>query len=330
MSVKKVSWSNCEELWRQIETSNKCVPVYMYRDFMENYKSVYKVGAQRWNKSISIFEFTGTSGNRGLLPLLEDHSNIYICGDLCATGYLDFLYPENVTESDFNEMLSDLKIIAKGRTIRINKINEKSLLFPYLSEHYPVKDEMICVNIALPETIEDYYGSLSKSCKQNYRTAKNRMAREEKPWTVEVYMNRVVPKNEIKDMMSVYIRREEERQGKSINPIVRLVQGSINPITKTCFSLPNAFVSCLRICGNVAGFLAGYVSNDKSTIVVPRLAIDSEYGVYCPGTLLIYETIDWLIKNTPIRNLDLSRGEEKYKYVMGGTQHINRDFEIIS
>lgn len=72
--------------------------------------------------------------------------------------------------------------------------------------------------------------------------------------------------------------------------------------------------------------MQGFISNHDNVAVIPRLAINSAFNVYCPGGLLITDTIKWLIENSSVRNLDLSRGNESYKYVYGGTEHYNFDF----
>ncbi len=79
----------------------------------------------------------------------------------------------------------------------------------------------------------------------------------------------------------------------------------------------------------MAGFLSGYINNGHSAVVFPRLAIDSDFSDYRPGYLLITETIRYMIENTDIRNMDLSRGDEKYKYDLGGVEHYNYFYDLV-
>lgn len=62
--------------------------------------------------------------------------------------------------------------------------------------------------------------------------------------------------------------------------------------------------------------------------IIPRLAINDKYKSYSPGILLINETIKFLISNNKIHTLDLSQGEEEYKYKMGGVKHYSYNFII--
>lgn len=41
---------------------------------------------------------------------------------------------------------------------------------------------------------------------------------------------------------------------------------------------------------------------------------------------MISESVKWLQRNTDINGLDLSRGDERYKYEMGGVNHMNYRF----
>ena len=73
--------------------------------------------------------------------------------------------------------------------------------------------------------------------------------------------------------------------------------------------------------------MTGFATN-YNEIVFPYVAIDSTFATYSPGKLMIGESIKYLQKNTTIRGLDLSRGDERYKVEMGGVRHYNYRFEI--
>lgn len=75
----------------------------------------------------------------------------------------------------------------------------------------------------------------------------------------------------------------------------------------------------LYIDGQLAAFLSGMT--DGVRLVVPRLSINDEYRRYSPGAMLISEAIKMLASQSTIRVLDLSKGEEPYKYQLGGRIH---------
>ena len=63
----------------------------------------------------------------------------------------------------------------------------------------------------------------------------------------------------------------------------------------------------------------------KNSVMVSTF---QDFAFYSPGMLLINEAIKFFIEETNIRNLDLSQGEEMYKYKMGGITHQTHNFEI--
>lgn len=103
--------------------------------------------------------------------------------------------------------------------------------------------------------------------------------------------------------------------------MIEKVSDTFNPITRALKEMDNAFTSVFRIDGTIAGVMQGFIGKDNRSVIIPHLAINSEYSVYSPGALLISETIRYLISDTSVRELDLSRGEEKYKYSMGGIEY---------
>lgn len=82
------------------------------------------------------------------------------------------------------------------------------------------------------------------------------------------------------------------------------------------------YTFCLYINENPAAFMSGFVTNFNE-IVFPIVAMNSSFREYVPGKLMINESIKYLQKKESIRVLDLSRGDERYKFEMGGSKHYN-------
>lgn len=93
------------------------------------------------------------------------------------------------------------------------------------------------------------------------------------------------------------------------------------------FEAENVFASEVRINDTLGAFMVGYVNNDNASVVVPKLAINDCYRHYSPGIILINETIKQLITRG-IKELDLARGTERYKFVMGGALYHTLNTEI--
>lgn len=128
--------------------------------------------------------------------------------------------------------------------------------------------------------------------------------------------------------MHIYTKREFERKGKVVSKLKTIKNRYFNPLVWAMRTMHSQYTFILYIDHKAAAFMTGFKSNSNS-IVFPMLAIDSDYSKYMPGKLMINETIKYLINNSTIRVLDLSRGTEKYKLDMGGTIHKNYSVEVM-
>lgn len=92
---------------------------------------------------------------------------------------------------------------------------------------------------------------------------------------------------------------------------------------------PNTFHALLFINGELASFMAGFMDHEQQKLVIPRLAIDHAFKFYSPGYVLLCETMRQLIANTAIRELDLSRGDERYKFDLGGQPYYTDSYVFV-
>ena len=72
--------------------------------------------------------------------------------------------------------------------------------------------------------------------------------------------------------------------------------------------------------------MSGLKSKQKE-FIVPRLSICDDFSFFSPGMILINEVIKFFIESNQIHCLDLSQGNEKYKYQMGGINHLTFSFK---
>ena len=69
--------------------------------------------------------------------------------------------------------------------------------------------------------------------------------------------------------------------------------------------------------------------NEKHNVVyVPRLSCNIKYLRYDPGILMLNESIKILL-NEGIRIIDLTRGDEPYKFAMGGGDRQNYVIRVL-
>jgi len=258
-----------------------------------------------------------------VIPLCGDRRNRKIMAYSDGIAYLDFIYPDSLTVGQMAEILKALEKTEKG-TVRLEYLHPNSRLLPaleLLGIPYDVQEE--CVHIDLKGNHDEYLKSLSKGSRHNLNTAYHRLENDGRAHRCEIYWRKGIP-GEYKNQLSmVSAKRMHEIQGdEDYRTALRYAKiRYINPTLKYLSRSENAVLSVFYIDEKIAGFMYGVIQDKCKTIVVPKLAYNSEFARYAPGKLLLNETIKYLHENTDIRVLDLANGDEDYKFYMGGISH---------
>lgn len=223
-----------------------------------------------------------------------------------------------------------LQILAKDYdTLKCNKVLESSSLYFALKNIVEDDSTMqnVCINFG--KDYNEYNKSLSKSTRQNLRTAYNRLNTDKKLLSFNVLRGGMRGEDAIdyQPFIELYSKRHATRYSVQTSHIKKwfLVHQSFATLNYT--NNTNGMTIALYIDGQLAAFMSGMIGN-KNEYVVPRLSINDEFGFYSPGMLLINEAVKYFMTETDIRHLDLSQGEEPYKYKMGGETHLTHTFEI--
>lgn len=214
--------------------------------------------------------------------------------------------------------------------LRIIRVLEDSLLIKAIKELYP-NDELernILVKLPPQKSLDEYIASLSKSTKQNIRTAYNRMNRDELKFELEVAYPSKENLKLFDEGMDNYIDRQIEYGATVLAGkkwLTKLYFKHILPESINLKKLNNSFTSVLRFNGEIAGTIMGYVYESEKSIIIPRLAINTKFNFYSPGSILIIETMRYMLENTDLNVIDLAAGNEVYKYKMGGGEYFTRN-----
>ena len=322
-----------EKEWRDFYSTSRNISPYMSYDFQRIYKRQLWASIHTLRASYVVYKAYENKQLLAIIPMIKIGNRLYIAGDFRATGYLDFLYSNDLTDDQLRCLIKEFISFMKKYKIHFNKINQSSRLFGVLSELCHMDNSSFkrgtCVNISFGESYDDYFSQLSKSTRQNIRTAHNRLNREGKSVSIETHIGLAIDRIANTELMRLYQKRSSERSGKT-NKVVQFFQERFNPLTLSLNQSDNSFISTLRIDSELAAYMQGFITQSGEVAVIPRLAINSDFSVYCPGGILITDTIKWLIDNSRVRNLDLSLGDEKYKYEYGGKEHYNFDFSFMS
>lgn len=222
------------------------------------------------------------------------------------------------SESVLPECLDILK--SNFNEVEFVKIDERSPLAKFLTDNVKKTSNVL---IAIPKDHENYIALLSKSVRQNIRTAYNRLKTDSHEIKLDVYSggDDNLPIGEI---LGLYSRRHNDRYGVKTGLLKKWFLKTQSFATRYYRYAPNAITFMLYIDDKPAAFMSGLRS--KNRLVVPRLSIDNDFKRYSPGVVLVVEVIKYLQQNTEIDVLDLSQGEEGYKFQLGGQIHWSYKF----
>ncbi len=327
IEIKKMPFSALKKDWDRLYQAGRDLPPYMDYAFQKLYKKYLWVSFGRIGFRYLCYAALENDAVICIIPVIERRGQRYLGGDWSPTGHLDFVYGKELSDETLQEIVSELKKTVGS--LRINKLPEGSKLQGLLSRTYQSAGKPeTCVNIPFGDDYDAYFACLSKSVRQNNRTAKNRLAREGKTFRVETFVGGGECAAYTKEAYRIYTDRANRRYHHNMKKWEVFVKEYFQAVSLSLEKNENRMWSFLFIDGEMAGFMGGFTTVDGRRAVIPRLAINGKYSLYCPGNLLIAETVRNLMQTTAIRNLDLSRGDETYKYAMGGVPYGNWEYTL--
>lgn len=356
ITIEKIYWlPQLKPIWNNLYKANASLSIFQSYEFMLNFWKNSWIYCLT-HKEIPVFYLIKEDGKPRLIaPLCKKTNGTYeIMGVKNGCEYCDFIYADGTSvESYVRELVSYLKC-----PIVFARIKEQSVLYQSFVGKDNVKEcgEEFCTNIPLPESYDEYYKGLSSSMRQNLRTAFNRLKRDGHSVSIKVineenkcdewnYMEieniqstnvnyhgitqpASATDHDFEEMLSLYYQRHKERYGEHTSKLKMWYMKHLNFMTKSLRNMSSAMNIMLYIDNELAAFMGGLISQGEEDYIVPRLSINSKYGFYSPGMLLVNETARYMINKTSIRNLDLSLGTETYKSKMGGVKFLIKHFVI--
>lgn len=170
---------------------------------------------------------------------------------------------------------------------------------------------------------EAYVASLPKNIYKNIRKAYNHLTTDGKTMELKVFDHaHQAPAHTLRHLWRFYFRRKMMWRSQKANALTHLTTTlkAIYEVKSGCATaslrqLPSAELYVLEIDHQPASFMIVYRHRDH--LLMPRLAIDTSFGRYSPGILLILEAAKrWMTEG--VVDFDMCRGDERYKKEMGG------------
>lgn len=251
------------------------------------------------------------------------------------SDYLDFIYTKNIEDEHFNYMIKYIFEKYHIGKIVFKRIKEDSKLKAFLIKH--VSPDAIsseaCVKVIYKGDLHEHISKLSKSIRQNIRTAYNRM--EKNRFVLEpILITGKIDKKTTDSIFNIYKKRYKikNREATSYQLVKNLYKNLVdlfhNTIKYSMRSNTDNILFYIRSCDEVVAYFYGLQRNENEVQVV-QVAINMKYSNYSPGIVLFNEYFKQVSNSNDSIILDLTRGDEAYKMNIGGTRHYIYNFEVV-
>lgn len=251
-------------------------------------------------------------------------------GNIGMCDMTDFLYRKELSDNECKKCLLKLRDFI-GRPFYLSRLLSDSKTLQYLKPYSKIVDSHECVDIFLESDYESHFKQLSKSVRQNIRTAYNRMQKDSVDFDFHFYIGgKKIPAKIKRDSKRCYLKRQLDTYTHSVLTKLKHYIG-ISWLRHDNFSLflnDNAVNATLYLNGVVAACFMGSLNYSKDRVVIPRLAISADFRKYSPGYVLLCECMKYVLSKTSIQHIDLCRGTEKYKSDLGGDKYLTLFVEI--
>lgn len=262
-----------------------------------------------------------------IAPVFVKKKIVTVAGTDEFFDYVDLFYRGDIKKERLKDAFESLMFFFSeygASTIRWNYVPEESISREFLLDLKCEYKQTDNTEIAFLKN-EDYLSRLSKSTKQNLRTAENRLKRENKTFKLLSNLCQPLPDEILHECIDIYCERQREKYGKGL--FNQLLIKTFNYSTEMLRKQKGVIIT-LMIDGNVAAFMFGYINHIRKSYEVPKLAISDRYAFYSPGMILVNRSIQLFTDTTDIRFLDLCRGTEQYKLKMGGKIYHTYNYTI--
>lgn len=308
-----------KKIWNELYDEKSSSPTLDY-DFVIHWNRTLKQKKNNFFKGkLRYLAFIKDENIYAILPVLKKKT---CCCSVYLLDYFDILYSNKMNKSEISKCI--IKDLNNNQiSLHLSGVNENSNLYKLMKNKIAIKGETKCSAIKLESdnTFDSFFKNLSKSVRQNIRTAYNRLQTDNK--SIEYRdENKGTVKKTIRHYNKLYVVRRLKRY-KNMSILKSICYYFNEPILSSILKSNHFKLVSIIIDGQIAGYMAGLLQN--KVFYVPRLVINDKFAKYSAGMLLICE----FIKHAKgVDYLDLSSGSESYKKMLQAIEHKNYDITI--
>lgn len=262
----------------------------------------------------------------------------YFIGRQGFSDYLNFIYKE-IKQEYLSEIFEYLKSNYKLNYFCFENVSENTEAYKLLNDCFNCsRIDSLCMTLPLADDFETYRKSLSKSTRQNIRTAFNRSAKDNIELSYEIRNS--IDEKTADTLMAI----REQRLGKKVSETnanlskkAKLYNSGRNFIVNFASKpvdvmkeVENCWCFIARCNGEIGAFFYSLYKPENKTVYLLLAGVEKKYEWYSPGVTQLYKYMEDEIasgkKNVEV--IDMTRGNEKYKYQLKSKELVTSQFDF--
>lgn len=249
------------------------------------------------------------------------------------SDYNDFIYFSNcVKKEEISFFVSEVLKRADQSLFRIDRVKQSSPTVAWANGiGLQPEAETVCANINICSDYEEYWSGLSKSTRQNIRTAKNRAAKDGIDYKIVCFDEQRIDKKTAQKLIKIYEARKKTKNARHspkdiLLEVIRKVRNrKYHLIFNAMTRADNVFSAYITFNGEISGYFFG-LKDLNGCAVIMQVAFDDKMKKYSPGMILLSDCLETYFKQKTLKNFDLATGDEQYKFNLGAKEHYSNSY----
>lgn len=352
ISIKTFNYKQFDELendWERLQCG-KDMTVFQQYIWYRGLNDQYIKGCFKWGEYAEYF--VAYDDNRAVMiaPVhIKKHgfeykgigsaAGIYLIGQWGFTDYLNFIY-DKFSDEYADAIITEISKKYPHLHFHFMFIREGNSFQNYLNDKYEEKciGKTICVQTLPHENFDEFHKTMTKYSRQNIRKAFNRENKTN--MNIHIEELRTVSQKDAEEFFAIYLGRSTNKNmidikkdglkntalkyfNKKYNDRLKAGLSKSNYIIYNMVNNPDSYMIGIFNESKKIGFIYGIMegANIWRNIIV---CFDEEYSYYTPGRTAYFRFFrDILYADGKSTNMitDMSRGTERHKYELGGTEH---------
>ena len=335
--IPKNQFPSLKDSWKKLEKGedmsifqtydwNEALNEYYIPDSTKKYKAVYAI-VKKDGVTIMIAPFWLFKKNYRII----NKKGIYIIGRESWSDYLNIIYNE-FDSNAFVFLLEELSTRYKINHFIFEQLLPNTKLYHYIkdTQNITFQYQTTCVCLDLPTTSEEYQKLLSKNSRQNIRTANNRLQKDGVSLHF-VINDTTVDKDLCMEMRRIRLNKKYKKVSKLRELKYRIdykLRFHYLPFVPMYHYKNSMMMTAYDQDHRLYAFFNYTIDDEKRTITILGAGTSEQHERYSPGILLMHHFINEAISMV-YRTIDFTRGDEKYKFALGGKPFtiINVEFD---